>query len=178
MIAEPYICIKGDNAGDIQWAFTDEKGVWASPDGLSLLKTHWQTYADFEREKIRHLVGCAVIDISREGYQLTWLSLSEAPGCKSREIRKWYTSKKMTGYTFLQYEQDPEHARLLERAKFLKVVCEKEAVEWLPKSCCTKTYYGMCDRCMTAALLGLYESIQRAMCKCQCEKTACACGRH
>ncbi len=41
-------------------------------------------------------------------------------------------SNLVTGYTSDRYFADSETSRLLKRAEFLKAVCEKEGVGWLP----------------------------------------------
>jgi len=112
MIAEPYICIKGGRAGDIQWTF-NEHGI--GPD-------EWQPYAAFEREKLKELDG--VVIHSDWAGKLTFLSRGGT----------FYDSGELIGYS--EYLNDSESNRLLKRAEFLKAVCEKEGVEWLPEATC------------------------------------------
>lgn len=115
MIAEPYIYSHGPKAGTIEW----------SSNGFCLTgpRDQWQSYTDFEREKLKELgmlfimTGCGITSWSLFGY-------ADGKGfdCKHADIR----------YTRHQYDADSESGRLLKRAEFLKAVCEKEGVEWLP----------------------------------------------
>lgn len=127
MIAEPYICIRGDNAGPIQWAFS-ENDKWISPDGLTLLKTHWQPYADFEREKLEAL--------KEETYTI---GLGKYDGfiVLVGEAQKKYSSLDMVAYSTPDFMADSESSRLLKRAEFLREVCKREEVTWLPEVCDT-----------------------------------------
>lgn len=142
MIAEPYICRQGPRTGYIAWFDADPDageavaqhhlytrakaldGNRRKTDGL------WQLYADFEREKLwavapeRALcvIGCAgfrILAVRRSG---RWND--------PRQVE--YKSNKLIGYDYEDWQKDSESSRLLKRAEFLKAVCEKEGVEWLP----------------------------------------------
>ncbi len=125
MIAEPYICIKGPKSGNIRWVnYENDPGK------------DWQPYADFERVKLKELhTGMIGFD---------WVS-----GYSLHVDEFRYESKQFIGYSSHDFAKDSESYRLLKRAEFLKAVCEKEGVEWLPD--CHE-----CDMIM--------------------EKKACACG--
>lgn len=116
MIAEPYICIKGKQLGTIEWFAT-------VPEQLYDYSCVWQPYADFEREKLRELNLGTLHTLppgEKSGYGL---------GYDLHCLR----SRHMTGYGSNEYLKDSESSRLLKRAEFLKAVCEKEGVAWLPK---------------------------------------------
>lgn len=122
MIAEPYICIKGFKYKNGR----AESGAmeWFCNDDLSPNPENWRPYADFEREKLLELFkdrkyGKAFQIANDEGYSLMG-----------------YTSDHLICYTNDQHWDGSESSRLLKRAEFLKAVCEKEGVEWLPKDCC------------------------------------------
>jgi hypothetical protein len=172
MICEPYICTKGPRAGEIEWMdvrWTEEQDAGGKISGIT-----WIPYADFEREKVRILsIGSIrTLEYSVEGCRTRYAYVIDNGSGHRHE------SFDLIGYGWDDYMEGSESSRLLKRAEFLKAVCEKEGIEWLSCQSCTTNYYGLCDRCMTAALHGLYESFQRAMCKCECKKTACPCGRH
>ncbi len=83
----------------------------------------WTPYADFEREKLKELLG--TFSLSRpDGFSLYI----------KREGRKqfFYMCDEETGYGYAFWRDDSESNRLLKRAEFLKAVCGKEGVEWLP----------------------------------------------
>src|SRR5579863_1443124 len=115
MIANPFICTKGPRVGSIIW-------IPCSPDGKqsydAAFEKDWKPYADFEREKLkqiaRHRESASFPDISH-GYHLLG-----------------YYADDLIGYTESDFSNDSESSRLLKRAEFLKAVCEKEGVEWLP----------------------------------------------
>lgn len=120
MIAEPYICIIGPTAGEIWWWNSDGQCVY---EGCIDKKVDecWMPYADFEREKLKELRG-KLVDVNFSGdYQLRL----------DRRGSTFYTSEFETLYR--GYLADSESNRLLKRAEFLKAVCEKEGVEWLPQ---------------------------------------------
>jgi hypothetical protein len=121
MIAEPYICIKGPDTASIEWFNTNpDQAYWEGNLGPC-----WMRYADFEREKLREL-GSDTIQVSHtESY---CLNIPETERRKSI----WYYSGNVIGYR--EYHADSESSRLLKRAEFLKAVCEKEGVDWLPKN--------------------------------------------
>lgn len=123
MTFEPYICIKGPRAGDLDsFKQLPVKGAkneihW---EGV------WQPYADFEREKLHKMEDCGgVIRVGgRFGYSLLVTNF------KDKEID--YHSSHLISYSGTDYLKDSESSRLLKRAEFLKAVCEKEGVGWLP----------------------------------------------
>lgn len=119
MIAEPYICIKGQDAGAIEWFNTNpDQAYWEGKLGPC-----WQRYADFEREKLKELGNN---QIHKHG----GIDSSEAFTLFSRNTL--YYSSGLISYSAADYDQDSESGRLLMRAEFLKAVCEREGVEWLP----------------------------------------------
>lgn len=136
MIAEPYICIRGPIAGQIHWVkpgteFTDPQ-------------EEWKPYADFERKKLREL--------GRKD-KTSYLYSAGEP---CNELYGWHwtngygdshCSTELTGYTAENYWNDTESSRLLKRAEFLKAICEKEGVEWLPASCGCRNAAEMCMNC-------------------------------
>lgn len=135
MIAEPYICIRGNKKGDIYTLLKDEyEELWRPYQDVTTVRLSycknvdmgcdWQPYADFEREKLRELGSRSGITRGTAGYCLS-------KKC-DRLFDTAYMSKDM-GYSTEQYEQDSESSRLLKRAEFLKAVCEKEGISWLPK---------------------------------------------
>lgn len=109
MIAEPYICIKGPKLGQVSWMNPDHADLKTS--------SKWQPYAYFEREKLREL------ELGRIGI-----------GHGFAFCLGDYRSVAVINYWMDDYEADSESSRLLKRAEFLKAVCEKEGVEWLPKT--------------------------------------------
>jgi len=120
MICEPYICIKGfnyslgvSNLGDIKW-FED-----SSP-----CADYWQPYADFEREKLKEL-GMHVQFMEYSGYRVMVTAHHEHP--------EWHSSLGAISYSTADWQKDSESGRLLKRAEFLRAVCEKEGVAWLPE---------------------------------------------
>lgn len=139
MIAEPYICIKGKQAGTIEWLQEDETGrpyeigeasemVW--PKGV------WERYADFEREKLKALDSMPRNACSQSDFgELLTIGVDD---------RGFFVlgngSGDLIGYTEEQHTKDSESSRLLKRAEFLKAVCQKESIEWLPKQCNCSPY--------------------------------------
>jgi hypothetical protein len=126
MIAEPYINRRN---GNIDW-FSELSGVVygfvASPT-IPIATVNridntgeWQPYADFEREKLRELGTNRMYTIDDGTYGIT---------TRRRRYSLW--SDDLIGYN--SYHSDSESSRLLKRAEFLKAVCEKEGVEWLPE---------------------------------------------
>jgi hypothetical protein len=130
MVCDPYICIKGQRAGEIEW---EEVCIPSLGNGLDKPTPYpiayreggeWIPYADFEREKLMELGGAISLDLvagfvfSREGLQVT---------------NSIYTF----GYPYRDYKSDSESSRLLKRAEFLREVCRRENVEWLPKEKCS-----------------------------------------
>lgn len=106
MIAEPYI---NTGTGEIHWVPEDRD---CDEDDIA--------YADFEREKLRGLglkdQGQVCFGTRFDGYTLLG-----------------YTSLHLIAYSSDDYVKDSESNRLLKRAEFLKAVCEKEGVAWLPQ---------------------------------------------
>lgn len=140
MKTEPYICIKGLHAGEIQWMFKH-------PDGrlIDLLPRHnsadlqfiryggdWQPYADFEREKLTALN--MTLWLTYEGYGLDF----------DPDFGSKYKARDLINYSQREYDLDSESSRLLKRAEFIKAVCEKEGVEWLPKGKCNACNCCLC----------------------------------
>lgn len=107
MICEPWIYTVGPKAGQITWH--DAAGGVANA----------VLYANFEREK---LIAMKAQDIHLE-----------ADGYILYTPQKKYSSGKLIGYYCGNHSEDSESSRLLQRAEFLKAVCEKEGVSWLPK---------------------------------------------
>lgn len=133
MIAEPYICTNRGNPcyGNIHWLRDDY------PSGGD-----WQPYADFEREKLKRL--------GKRGKT----SHIYAPGDGGQDGWQWTTgygdshfSGNLIGYDAKQYFADTESSRLLKRAEFLKAVCEKECIPWLPAPEGWKTLFGASPPC-------------------------------
>lgn len=81
MIAEPYICIKGQRAGEIEWY----------PDNQEFLSTfyenegRWQRYDDFEREKLRELGGGYIRIIQSDKQTTVWVVLYDGD---SKQLKK------------------------------------------------------------------------------------------
>lgn len=152
MRADPYI---NKQTGEIQW-FEMWEGKYPQRmiGGFRFnISGKWQPYADFEREKLKEL-GDAWIEIKDGGFKFM----------KQYQIARCgyiYESAVLTDYGIDEYCGDSESGRLLKRAEFLKAVCEKEGVEFLPKEkCCHKTW-GECGLC-----LGFLPS----ECGCSCHK--------
>jgi hypothetical protein len=123
MIAEPYICIKGEPKslrGQIKWFGIDPDGTLWNENGRLVNSDYWQPYADFEREKLSELG--------------TYIRVLDGTAFCMVIGEKEYHSFKLIDYWTSEYEKDTESNRLLKRAEFLKVVCEKECLEWLPES--------------------------------------------
>lgn len=128
MIANPYICIDpkttSHKLGEICYANTEDQCLELG------YCAQWRPYADFEREKLR-VLGCEKsgrgLLLGSAGYEITTYS----PGYV-RENN--YTSDILIGYSPSDYATDSESSRLLKRAEFLKAVCEKEGVTFLPKA--------------------------------------------
>ena len=87
---------------------------WFTPGPVT---PHHVPYADFEREKMVKLRWRFVEMRCGWGFYLT----------------DALNSNVLLDYSMSDLEHDPESSRLLKRAEFLKAVCEKEGVEWLPK---------------------------------------------
>lgn len=148
MIAEPYICIKGPGMGDIRWMFRNADGrLWMMVAGYnqpSIVTDSgvWVRFDIFEREKLKEVCKAEIgISITAKGYTIDYL-----PICVGKIIM--YNSRELTGYADTDLYRDSESNRLLKRAEFLKAVCEKEGVEFLPKNCgsqCILTGSGYCE---------------------------------
>jgi len=112
-----------DHTGRIEWR-EENNAINVYPD-----ETYWMPYAKFEREKLKELGNGRIYMPEEEGksYKLVWDG-------DSRWVRE--RNKKGLGhlieYSREDYDKDSESNRLRERARFLKAVCEKEGVEWLP----------------------------------------------
>lgn len=94
----------------------------------------WQPYADFEREKLGDLFHGRDAIFSIENHSGGFYLLG-------------YASEELLGYDDRDCHDDSESSRLLNRAEFLKIVCEKEDVEWLPKEDGTCLYIGHSMTC-------------------------------
>ena len=113
------ICTKGPRVGEIEWM--DIHWHEAQKHGGELSGIIWKPFCDFEREKLIQV--CMRLWLDREkGFRI---------GDQSRG------SRELIGYSGKDYLNDSESSRLLKRAEFLKAVCEKEGVEWLPKEECS-----------------------------------------
>jgi len=130
MIAEPYICIKGQDAGTIEWFETHKYNApWEGTLGPC-----WMRYANFEREKLKELGANEGISVDAwRGQYVIGLEryISGQAYQKGDAVRYSLRSSELIDYD--KYYFDCESNRLLKRAEFLKAVCEKEGVEWLPK---------------------------------------------
>lgn len=134
MIAEPYIQVK---TGTISWKFAHPDGLlyemsprYDSCDLLCSLSEWWTPYADFEREKLVQFSEkrSPSNDGGNSNYVIWSIEVDEWIG-----YRLWkYDSRSLIDYTGTSFGEDSESSRLLKRAEFLKAVCEKERVEWLP----------------------------------------------
>lgn len=139
MIAEPYICIKGKRATEIMWCITES----SDGEGSEICNEHckdgctncasgvWIRYADFEREKLSVLAdeGCDMEHVGLSGSLGYFLHFIDVDGKETT-----YSSRRLCKFSGDLYKQNSENYRLIARAEFLKAVCEKEGVEWLPKS--------------------------------------------
>lgn len=122
-IAEPWICVEGESLGAVCWSITPD---W---DGISKINgSKWQRYADFEREKLRDLQKAiraeeCFIEINGNTFLFScFYKNGDGTHCDSEYL-----------IDYDDYLEDTESNRLLKRAEFLKAVCEKEGVEWLPE---------------------------------------------
>lgn len=142
MIYEPHICIQGPKAGEIDWRrpnTANKRLILEELDSSDYLcidadGNNWQLYHRFEREKLKELnpVSSDNIGIGHSGYGLDIWYRKTKTGLAGR----WHKSDELIGYGLRDYLNDSESSRLLKRAEFLKAVCEKEGVEWLPRECC------------------------------------------
>ncbi len=134
MICNPFI---HTTTGEIEWFPDYVHNVANSIYG----KTPYVSYADFEREKLKELANGEGRD-----WQYSEDCLSIHPyGTKGGAFQisrtqmekpwnlEWLNSYDLTDYAGDDYCLASESQRLLARAEFLKAVCEKEGVEWLPK---------------------------------------------
>jgi len=121
MLVEPYIAIRGHLAGNIEYR---DAALFQKKDGTWVCDGDWIPYADFEREKLRELGSVnEYIKAHEWGYSLG-INLDDGVRILDSEV--------LIHYSHDCYEADSESSRLLNRAEFLKAVCEKEGVEWLP----------------------------------------------
>ena len=142
MIAEPYICTKGPRVGEIVWwdrsgfdKKPDQK-VWTSSPECSTGYYEWMAYADFERERLKVL--CCFpreLKVSPGGYTLA--VPKQRNGVWSVRPVVEYESSMLIGYHLSDYNNDSESSRLLKRMEFLREVCKREGVSWLPEVCDT-----------------------------------------
>lgn len=117
MIAEPYICVRGPRAGEIHWLFALEANTSFGEESKRN-REEWQRYSDFEREKLDQW-SLVFVRAWTRGYELP------TPD-------RLYVSTEVIGYSADDYSHDTESGRLLKRAEFLKAVCEREGVQFLP----------------------------------------------
>ncbi len=137
MIAEPYICTKSSRAGEIQW-FNSIDPRYVDPRGEYHCEgVPWRVYADFEREKLKTLSKDNPKWIIGMGLDL----VPENRGYILPLLHHWYDSKGIIGADGEDLYDASESTRLLKRAEFLKAVCEKEGVEWLPKQKAPESSY-------------------------------------
>lgn len=150
MIAEPYICTKGSDTGQIHW-YTQVPAYG------------WIPYADFERGKLKELDNVKTAYCGFQGITISckdcyWVLLSRKDCADNKCTFPWqtlqgdragekqhchhYGSADLIGYKPSDYDKDSESSRLLKRAEFLKAVCKKEGVEWVPKEKCR--YISLC----------------------------------
>lgn len=123
-ISEPHICIQGEQAEKIAWFASDDRGPYLLGLHNQLLRPQgtWLRYAEFERAKLETLTY-HFIRVSNDGFELPPTELH-------------LNSKELIGYDGEQYGTDSETGRLLMRAKFLKAVCKKKRIPWLPNDTC------------------------------------------
>ena len=128
MVANPYI---NTGTGEIEWFVEtnggQHKNILQSMNGSVHSKELWSEYADFEREKLKELgkkrtEKCWLYSSLSDTYIVGWNTIG-APV---------YLANFLIDYSMEDYRSDSESNRLLKRVKFLKAVCEKEGVEWLP----------------------------------------------
>ena len=156
MISDPFLCIRGQKVGTIEW-FHDAESQKKS-DGLIYdscigpMQNVWQEYAEFERGKLGEL-ECFPHEItpSSGGYELHVPKIKK--GYKVKTTTE-YLSCNLIGYGLTKFTNDSESSRLLKRAEFLRAVCKKEGALWieeLPKMKCEHEGYvnvkGECINC-------------------------------
>lgn len=124
MIAESYICISGERAGEIEWFSAIDHRYVDSFGEYHTKGVRWRVYADFERQKLRELgVVGGFVQILSAG-----LTVEISKAGSTRAKRYW--ADELIGYDKDSYGDDTESNRLLKRAEFLKAVCEREGLEW------------------------------------------------
>ena len=155
MIAEPHICIKGKKAGIIEW-FTGDYEAQKKADGFIYdkyqgpLQNVWQSFADFEREKLselhQKLEDACYIESGADFYVFSVCDCS--PKYEKDKDGEIYDSWDLIRYN--SFTEDSESSRLLKRMEFLKAVCAKENIEWLPKYKCPSHGYPRngCEKCI------------------------------
>lgn len=140
MKAEPYIITKGPRAEEIYWVREGDECAdgeeWGEP------------YADFEREKLVDLKSISLeVDFEMEtggfGYRLKVFDKYVGLQPKFRIYYSFYVIR----YTTNDWHKDSESNRLLKRAEFLKAVCEREGIEWLPKPTDKQEKCNDCQAC-------------------------------
>jgi hypothetical protein len=149
MIAEPFICLNQSIkvAGTIEWFYPPiyEGAPHTGHNGCTMRDGDWMPYADFERERLN--------DLNNK----RWPAGSYYAIClgSSGFVLGEHGSARLIGYDTGDFKRDSESSRLLKRAEFLKAVCEKEGVDWLPESklcrCAgerdTRSKNGRCGNC-------------------------------
>lgn len=155
MIAEPYICTKGSDTGQIHW-YTQVPAYG------------WIPYANFERRKLKELDNVKTAYCGFQGITISckdcyWVLLSRKDCADNKCTFPWqtikgdragekqhchhYGSADLIGYKPSDYDKDSESSRLLKRAEFLKAVCEKEGIPWLPQCEHNTVRAGGCPIC-------------------------------
>lgn len=152
MTAEPYICIKGPPVGEICW-LAPHSNPDERPDHRYLVfvrrnmkelaenldaSEQWQPYADFEREKQKAIGGELFIDSGGVSIDGVYFFIKDVDMSRAYKM----DSQELIGYRLGDYDADSESSRLLKRAEFLKAVCEKEGVAWLPQDLKGKLWMG------------------------------------
>src|SRR4051794_23223861 len=120
MIAEPYIFTSGRRAGRLTWLSGQPCSGRCSEGCVNCDKGAIEPYADFEREKVKKL-----------GYDFILVNANGFFTVHAGDPSKW--SLRLIGYGH-KVQDDSESSRVIKRAEFLKAVCEREGVEWLPQA--------------------------------------------
>lgn len=161
MITELYICKRGSEAGEIRRLHTP-----CNPSELST--DMWQLYADFEREKLKELGGTEFRfwwSIPKRNKKLCPDSRTPAYFWESGDYRGTWNSN-IISYSADDYMADSESSRLLKRAEFLKAVCQREGVEWLPQEnpdSCNRCACGEICTLMGKCPTGKCEAMQKVL---------------
>lgn len=133
MLYEPYICVESGynfKAGELH-SFDPEKQDAVNNSPLRKGEARFVKYADFERGKLRELANLKLPD---GGFFKPRIEYHDCFGFVINHVEHgtYHKSCDLICYPTADYEHDTESDRLLKRAEFLKAVCERENVEWLP----------------------------------------------